>query len=77
MKQCSKCKKIKEAKEFCKDKRTKSGLYSACKLCHGETRMGSFAKARINPTPRTVAAAHYHAIINRLTYGNSYQDNIK
>ena len=33
-KQCSKCKKKKEYSEFLKDKRTKSGLYSACKRCH-------------------------------------------
>ena len=33
-KQCSKCKKEKEYSEFIRDKRTKSGLYSACKSCH-------------------------------------------
>jgi hypothetical protein len=35
-KQCSKCKKEKIHSEFHKDKRTKSGLYSACKSCHYE-----------------------------------------
>ena len=34
MKQCSKCKKLLSNKSFYKDKRTKSGLYSACKNCH-------------------------------------------
>lgn len=33
-KQCSKCKLEKDAIYFTKDKRTKSGLYSACKQCH-------------------------------------------
>jgi len=33
MKQCSRCKKILPDKDFYKDKRTKSGLYSACKKC--------------------------------------------
>jgi hypothetical protein len=35
-KQCTQCKKEKENSEFPKDKRTKSGLYSACKSCHYE-----------------------------------------
>lgn len=74
MKQCTKCKQNKEASEYFKDSRTKNGLYSACKVCHGETRLGSFARARIDPTPRTVAAAHYKAIINRLTYGRAYKN---
>jgi hypothetical protein len=34
MKQCSKCKLEKNTSEFYPDKRTKSGLYSACKSCH-------------------------------------------
>ena len=33
-KQCSKCKKQKNYSDFNKDKRTKDGLYSACKECH-------------------------------------------
>ena len=33
-KQCTKCKKEKNYSEFFKDKRTKDGLYSACKGCH-------------------------------------------
>src|SRR3990167_3587070 len=33
-KQCSQCKKQKNYSDFNKDKRTKSGLYSACKSCH-------------------------------------------
>lgn len=31
---CSKCKLEKDIKEFFKDKRTKDGLYTACKKCH-------------------------------------------
>lgn len=34
MKQCSKCKLEKNTSEFHPDKKTKSGLYSACKSCH-------------------------------------------
>lgn len=34
MKKCSRCKKIKSVVDFYKDKRTKSGLYSACNKCH-------------------------------------------
>ena len=34
MKKCSRCKKEKPSTEFYKDKRSKSGLYSACKKCH-------------------------------------------
>ncbi len=34
MKYCSKCKKLLIENEFYKDKRAKSGLYSACKKCH-------------------------------------------
>ena len=34
MKKCSKCGEIKLETEFYKDRRTKSGLYSACKDCH-------------------------------------------
>ena len=33
MKKCSKCKKEKEDKDFCKDSKTLSGLYSSCKEC--------------------------------------------
>lgn len=36
MKICSKCKNLKEDKEFYKDKRSKDGLYSWCKKCHLE-----------------------------------------
>ena len=74
MKQCSKCKQNKEASEYFKDNRTKSGLYSACKACHKEAKCDSFYVARINPTPRTVSAAHYKAIIYRLTYRRAYQN---
>jgi hypothetical protein len=31
---CSKCKLEKNTSEFYSDKRTESGLYSACKSCH-------------------------------------------
>lgn len=33
---CSKCKKEKRVEDFYKDKRRKSGIYSACKKCHNE-----------------------------------------
>ena len=33
-KQCTKCKEERSYSEFFKDKRTKDGLYSACKSCH-------------------------------------------
>lgn len=31
---CSRCKQAKDSKEFYKDKRRKTGLYSSCKRCH-------------------------------------------
>ena len=34
MKECTQCKEIKDFTEFYKDKRSKDGLYSACKTCH-------------------------------------------
>lgn len=34
MKKCSKCKKLKSAKDFYKDSNTKTGLASRCKICH-------------------------------------------
>lgn len=34
--QCSKCKLEKDTSDFFKDKRMKTGLYSACKSCHQE-----------------------------------------
>lgn len=33
MKQCSKCKELKDESEFCKDRKAKSGLTSWCKDC--------------------------------------------
>ena len=35
-KKCVICKKVKYSAEFYKDKKTKIGLYSACKLCHNK-----------------------------------------
>ena len=36
MKKCTKCQIEKPEQDFHKDKRTKSGLYSACKVCHSK-----------------------------------------
>lgn len=36
MKTCSKCKSLKEDKEFYRDKRQEDGLYSCCKNCHNK-----------------------------------------
>ena len=37
MKRCSKCHELKPETDFYKDKRSKDGLKSQCKLCHCET----------------------------------------
>ena len=42
-KKCSKCKLEKDASDFSKDKRTRSGLYSACRKCH-YTSIGNHAE---------------------------------
>ena len=33
-KKCTRCKLEKDSSQFCKDKRTKDGLYSDCRKCH-------------------------------------------
>ena len=37
-KKCTQCKLEKDYSDFTRDKRTKSGLYSSCKKCHGKFR---------------------------------------
>lgn len=73
MKKCSKCSKEKPATEFFKDKRTKSGLYSACKICHQMGNKSSFSMIGIEPTPKIVALTHYRGILFRLARGKTYK----
>jgi 5-methylcytosine-specific restriction endonuclease McrA len=47
MKRCSKCKKLVPLDNFFKDKRTKNGLYSACKDCHANRRIPKLGKKRV------------------------------
>lgn len=44
MRICSRCKVEKEDFKFYKDKRTKSGLYSACKECYLSNKKSSYSK---------------------------------
>ncbi len=47
-KQCTKCKLEKDYSQFFKDKRTNSGLYSACKKCHYKLYLKNLKKWRLN-----------------------------
>lgn len=46
MKICSRCGKKKQMSDFYKDKRSKNGFYSHCKVCHREANRQSYRKHR-------------------------------
>lgn len=64
MKACTICKENKESEDFFKDKRTKSGLYSACKVCH--------LKRRIRKPNNSVGF-----IESRNTYARKYRQGVE
>ena len=66
MKNCSICKLNKNVSEFYKDKRTKDGLYSSCRQCHGKKCIES---VRINKKVRNKYLIGYRL------YQNEYQIN--
>lgn len=73
MKECSRCKQLKDNSEYCPEKRTSTGLYSACRACiraSGKKYPSYIGTARAemmkSPTPKCVSIVMYSYISVRL-----------
>ena len=83
MKQCSKCKDLKEYKDFHKDKTMSDGFYSCCKKCKnlqkniysnseaGKSKSKQYQQSEKGRITTRKAAAKYRSSLN----GKEYRDN--
>lgn len=77
MKNCTKCKKVREDKDFYADKRTKNGLYSACKYCHASARTTSKDRVtlvRYFPTISAVTDYYFGSLLSRIKTSPLYSN---
>ncbi len=73
MKICTKCGEERDLCNYYKDKRTKDGLYSSCKLCHNKTNKSNLLfNVHSHPNPSNVAGLFIKRILVRVTYNQRY-----